>query len=151
MSVSAAMLKSCYCAQEIDSSTEGGVNPEAGPHDSAAGTKTASLKRKYMVGRVALRTLFFDTHLLDAVTAGPPAAIKQACLRTHPIHPGDACTAVLLYPDVRPLPHALQKGLADANCLQNVQVVLLGAGMDTRAWRLPLPEGEATVHAQANS
>ena len=111
MSVSAAMLKSCYCAQEIDSSTEGGVNPEAGPHDSAAGTKTASLKRKYMVGRVALRTLFFDTHLLDAVTAGPPAAIKQACLRSHPIHPGDACTAVLFYPDVRPLPTCFAEGL----------------------------------------
>jgi hypothetical protein len=142
----APTMKRCYCAQEIDSSSEIGVNPEAGPHDSAAGTKTAPLKRKYMVGRVALRTRFFDTHLLDAVTAGPPAAIKQACLRTHPIHAGEACTAMLLYAGVTPPSHALPKGLPDVNRLQNVQVVLLGAGMDTRAWRLPLPGGEATDH-----
>jgi hypothetical protein len=146
-SESAAILKRCYYAQEIDSSSEGGLNPEAGPHDSAAGTETASLKRKYMVGRVALRTLFFDTHLLDAVTAGPPAAIKQACFLRHPIHAWEACAAVLLHAGVTPPPHASPKGLAYVNCLQNMQVVLLGAGMDTRAWRLPLPEGEATDHA----
>ncbi len=51
--------------------------------------------RKFMVGRVALRTLFFDEHLQNAVKS-----------------------------------HAIR------------QVVLLGAGMDSRAWRLDLPEGQ---------
>ena len=45
--------------------------------DSAPGSKKKPAPRSYMVGRVALRTVFFDTKLLDAVTSGPPAAIKQ--------------------------------------------------------------------------
>ena len=50
-------------------------------------------KRRYQVGRVTLRTLFFDRHLLAALKGGAR------------------------------------------------QVVLLGAGMDSRAWRLDLPPG----------
>lgn len=50
-------------------------------------------KRRYQVGRVTLRTLFFDRHLLAALRGGA------------------------------------------------AQVVLLGAGMDSRAWRLDLPPG----------
>lgn len=50
-------------------------------------------KRRYQVGRVTLRTLFFDRHLLAALEGGAR------------------------------------------------QVVLLGAGMDSRAWRLDLPPG----------
>ncbi len=51
-------------------------------------------KRKYQVGRLTLRTLFFDDQLLSACKAGAS------------------------------------------------QVVVLGAGMDGRAWRLDLPAGE---------
>lgn len=58
------------------------------------GEVTPHSDRKYLVGRVALRTLFYDDHLL--------AALKGGAVR---------------------------------------QVVLLGAGMDSRAWRLDLPEG----------
>ena len=54
-------------------------------------------KRKYAVGRVTLRTLFFDDHVLAAVRAGAR------------------------------------------------QVVLLGAGMDCRAWRLDLPAGDGAL------
>ena len=58
--------------QEVEESTDGDEN-----HDSAPARKATSHQRSYMVGRVALRTVFFDTKLLDAVTSGPPAAIKQ--------------------------------------------------------------------------
>lgn len=58
------------------------------------GEEASKPDRTYLVGRVALRTLFYDDHLLAAVKGG---AIKQ--------------------------------------------VVLLGAGMDSRAWRLDLPKG----------
>ena len=51
-------------------------------------------RRKYQVGRVALRSVFFDSEIMRAISAG-------------------------------------------AN-----QVVVLGAGMDCRAWRLDLPAGE---------
>lgn len=51
-------------------------------------------KRNYQVGRLTLRTLFFDDQVLSAVKAGAS------------------------------------------------QVVILGAGMDCRAWRLDLPAGE---------
>ena len=54
-------------------------------------------KRKYAVGRVTLRTLFFDDHVLSAVRAGAR------------------------------------------------QVVLLGAGMDCRAWRLDLAAGKGAA------
>ena len=54
--------------------------------------------RKFQVGRVTLRTLFFDRHL--------QAALRQGAR----------------------------------------QVVLLGAGMDSRAWRLELPPGEHLMH-----
>ena len=58
-------------------------------------------KRKYQVGRVTLRTLFFDKHLLAALRSGAR------------------------------------------------QVVLLGAGMDSRAWRLDLPPGDRGTLALA--
>ncbi|CAL8462346.1 g1879 [Coccomyxa elongata] len=58
-----------------------------------AADKESKADRKYLVGRVALRTLYYDDHLLAACKAGAR------------------------------------------------QVVLLGAGMDSRAWRLDLPEG----------
>lgn len=58
------------------------------------GEEASKPDRTYLVGRVALRTLFYDDHLLAAVKGG---AIRQ--------------------------------------------VVLLGAGMDSRAWRLDLPKG----------
>ena len=58
--------------QEMEGSADGEEK-----HDSAPGRKATSHQRGYMVGRVALRTVFFDTKLLDAVTSGPPAAIKQ--------------------------------------------------------------------------
>ncbi|KAK9908943.1 hypothetical protein WJX75_005035 [Coccomyxa subellipsoidea] len=60
------------------------------------GEEASKPDRTYLVGRVALRTLFYDDHLLAAVKGG---AIRQ--------------------------------------------VVLLGAGMDSRAWRLDLPKGVA--------
>ncbi|CAK0745425.1 hypothetical protein CVIRNUC_001619 [Coccomyxa viridis] len=74
------------------------TDEHGGETDGASdGQRSDHTKRRYMVGRVALRTKFFDTRLLEAVSSGPPAAVRQ--------------------------------------------VVLLGAGMDTRAWRSPLPEG----------
>ncbi|BDA41776.1 Putative S-adenosyl-L-methionine-dependent methyltransferase [Coccomyxa sp. Obi] len=64
-------------------------------YEDVADEKAVASKadRKFLVGRVALRTLFYDDHLLAACKAGAR------------------------------------------------QVVLLGAGMDSRAWRLDLPEG----------
>lgn len=63
-------------------------------------------QREHMVGRVALRTLFFDAKITAALEGkhGPKAK----------------------------------------------QVVLLGAGMDTRAWRLKMPAGilQCTLHAR---
>ena len=100
-----------------------------------------------MVGRVALRTVFFDTKLLDAVTSGPPAAIKQVGFwhlnqRKHQdaaeVAPANHSAAA-----VTPCRHACKDAVA-YTCCNGLQVVLLGAGMDTRAWRLPLPEGEPT-------
>ena len=67
-----------------------------GEADDETGQKNKS-KRKYAVGRVTLRTLFFDEHVLSAVREGAK------------------------------------------------QVVLLGAGMDCRAWRLDLPAGEGAI------
>ena len=66
--------------KEVDVSE--GVEDEHGAHadDSTPGSNKTKLQRGYMVGRVALRTVFFDTKLLDAVTSGPPAAIKQMTL-----------------------------------------------------------------------
>ncbi|BDA46207.1 Putative S-adenosyl-L-methionine-dependent methyltransferase [Coccomyxa sp. Obi] len=64
-------------------------------NEDAANEEAVASKadRKFPVGRMVLRTLYYDDHLLAACKAGAR------------------------------------------------QVVLLGAGMDTRAWRLELPEG----------
>lgn len=56
-------------------------------------------KRQNMVGRVALRTLFFDARITAALDGESSSSPKAK------------------------------------------QVVLLGAGMDTRAWRLKMPAG----------
>ncbi len=96
--------------QELDAS-EGNDENEHGEtaHDSTSASKKEPLQRGYMVGRVALRTVFFDTKLLDAVTSGPPAAIKQVCLQhqasTHECIPqglacADAGTAAALCGDM---------------------------------------------------
>ena len=54
------------------------TNEHGGETDEASdGRKSDHTKRKYMVGRVALRTKFFDTRLLEAVSSGPPAAVRQ--------------------------------------------------------------------------
>lgn len=69
-----------HVPKEMDADV--GVEDEVGKsaHDSNPGSTKNKLQRGYMVGRVALRTVFFDRKLLDAVTSGPPAAIKQVGL-----------------------------------------------------------------------
>ena len=66
--------------KEVDVNEDAQDGSGANADDSPPGSKKTSLQRGYMVGRVALRTVFFDTKLLDAVTSGPPAAIKQVTL-----------------------------------------------------------------------
>ena len=63
--------------QELDASEGDKDESRETTNDSTPGSKQKPNPRSYMVGRVALRTVFFDTKLLDAVTSGPPAAIKQ--------------------------------------------------------------------------
>lgn len=79
--------------------------------------------RKYKISRSAIRTKWYDEQLL--------AALSQA---THPlplsvhlkVAPGSAGISAVQVQEVS-APR---------------QVVLLGAGMDSRAWRLPLAPGE---------
>lgn len=74
--------------QEIKGSSQGEEAHKAGEHDGAIENGSKHIKRKYMVGRVALRTLFFDSRLLYAVNTGPPAAIKQVKPAIHCSKPG---------------------------------------------------------------
>ena len=54
------------------------TDEHGGETDGASdGQRSDHTKRRYMVGRVALRTKFFDTRLLEAVSSGPPAAVRQ--------------------------------------------------------------------------
>ena len=66
-----------HALKELDGKEGEEEDHEASVPDSASGNTKKTLQRSFMVGRVALRTVFFDTKLLDAVTSGPPAAIKQ--------------------------------------------------------------------------
>ena len=58
--------------QELATSAHGGET-----NGATNGQSSDPIKRKYMVGRVALRTKFFDIRLLEAVSSGPPAAVRQ--------------------------------------------------------------------------
>ena len=58
--------------QDLATGEDGGEADEG-----TNGRSSDHIKRKYMVGRVALRTKFFDTRLLEAVSSGPPAAVRQ--------------------------------------------------------------------------
>ena len=54
------------------------TDEHGGETDGASdGQRSDHTKRRYMVGRVALRTKFFDTRLLEAVSSGPPAAVRH--------------------------------------------------------------------------
>jgi hypothetical protein len=79
--------------------------------------------RPRMVTLIAIRTKWFDDRILQALRegAGPRVAVG--------LQP-DAATRVGVELRVCEPPRPLQ-------------VVLLGAGMDSRAWRLPLPPGAA--------
>ena len=76
------MTPEVTCAVLKELPEKEGIEKEDGAraHEITSGEEDATLQRGYMVGRVALRTVFFDTKLLDAVTSGPPAAIKQVPL-----------------------------------------------------------------------
>lgn len=78
-----------------------------------------ALQRKYKVSRIGLRTRWFDQGVLDALglnTHPLPVAVTLTLNDTH-----DARVTLSLRPPAR-------------------QVVLLAAGMDARAWRLPLDD-----------
>jgi Leucine carboxyl methyltransferase len=84
--------------------------------------------RTHQVGRVAIRTLWFDTQLLAALD---PARQPQPLLAE--LRPGASSISS------NGSGSAVQLRLT-ANATPG-QVVMLGAGMDTRAWRLQLPPG----------
>ena len=70
----------------LQDASEGNKNEHGkSTDDSTPESEENSVQRSYMVGRVALRTVFFDTKLLDAVTSGPPAAIKQVFSGQNPL------------------------------------------------------------------
>lgn len=84
--------------------------------------------RTYQVGRVAIRTLWFDSQLLAALDPERQPQPLLAELRTGGSRVGSNGSS-----------SAVQLRLT-ANATPR-QVVMLGAGMDTRAWRLQLPPG----------
>ncbi len=88
----------------------------------------AATGRTYEVGRVAIRTLWFDTQLLAALDPArqPQPLLAELRPRGSAVSSNGSSSAV-------------QLGLT-ANATPR-QVVMLGAGMDTRAWRLQLPPG----------
>lgn len=76
------------------------------------------------VDRIAVRTRWFDDNLVAALT-GDLWAVRVRLEAS-----GDSVTVTLVPAQTAPAPTA---------------VVLAGAGMDARAWRLPLPPGTAWV------
>jgi O-methyltransferase involved in polyketide biosynthesis len=94
---------------------------------SSAGGKTAAATtttpRKGAVSRIAARTLWFDAEVLDGVAGVATSAVDVR------LTPATTPTGTdRLRVAIAPRPHA-----------PAAQVVCLGAGMDTRAWRLALP------------
>ena len=89
--------------------------------------------RTYQVGRVAIRTLWFDSQLLAALD---PARQPQPLLAE--LRPGDS--------SVGSNGGSTVQLRLTANATPR-QVVMLGAGMDTRAWRLQLPPGACCLNA----
>eukprot|EP00884_Botryococcus_braunii_P022273 jgi/Botrbrau1/872/Bobra.0352s0061.1 len=105
---------------------------DAGPEDSGVGTAAGadgagqfSGEGSRFVTRIAIRTKWFDDRLLQALSGAAPGATGLQ-LRMGPAPSGGEGVYVDLHAVALPLPQ---------------QVVLLGAGMDSRAWRLPLPPG----------
>lgn len=98
----------------------------------------AATGRTYQITRVAIRTLWFDDQLLAALDPArqPQPLLARLQLGSSGSSGGgngsgsrgggdDSVVSLQLRPNATPK-----------------QVVLLGAGMDTRAWRLQLPPGE---------
>jgi Leucine carboxyl methyltransferase len=94
--------------------------------------------RTYQVGRVAIRTLWFDSQLLAALD---PARQPQPLLAE--LRPGASSVSS------NGSSSGVQLRLT-ANATPR-QVVMLGAGMDTRAWRLQLPPGACCLDAAQQS
>lgn len=117
------MMQTCSTPQ-----AQGGVLPAE---------EQAASGRTYQITRVAIRTLWFDRQLLAALDAERQ---PQPLLSDLSIDGGGDDTS--------------RAGGGGGDCAAGVrlslrrnatprQVVLLGAGMDTRAWRLALPAGAA--------
>ena len=88
------------------------------------------------VTRIAIRTLWFDQQLLAALDA----ARQPQLLRADVVVAGN---------DGSGGGGSISAGGVRLQLAANAtprQVVLLGAGMDTRAWRLALPAGEFVLH-----
>jgi Leucine carboxyl methyltransferase len=92
----------------------------------------AATGRTYQVGRVAIRTLWFDRQLLEALDPArqpQPLLAELQCGGSGASSNGSGSAVQL-----RLTAYATPR-----------QVVMLGAGMDTRAWRLQLPPGARVV------
>jgi Leucine carboxyl methyltransferase len=112
----------------------GPPGPPAPPRDDLlasweAADRGTALRNGYdgarFVTRIAIRTKWFDDRLVEALCGTAPGATRVQ-LRVDAAPAGGAGVALSLREAKLPLPQ---------------QVVLLGAGMDSRAWRLPLPQG----------
>jgi O-methyltransferase involved in polyketide biosynthesis len=92
----------------------------------------AATGRTYEVGRVAIRTLWFDTQLLAALDPArqPQPLLAQLQTMGSGYSSNGSSSGVQLRLTANATPR---------------QVVMLGAGMDTRAWRLHLPPGDCAA------
>jgi O-methyltransferase involved in polyketide biosynthesis len=93
---------------------------------------SSSTKPSRAVPRLVMRTAFLDDAVLVAASGGAESASARRLLSTQKA--ADALTPLAEH--VRAF-----ASCPEAPPVHRLQVVLLGAGMDARPWRLPLPPG----------